>query len=61
MTDTAVALPPIVFGTDGWRARVADEYTYEKNESTIKKKTAMGYAHTFNGGASSNITLFFYG
>ncbi len=21
--------PPIVFGTDGWRARVADEYTYE--------------------------------
>src|SRR3954462_13140867 len=23
------ALPPIVFGTDGWRARIADEYTYE--------------------------------
>ena len=23
------ARPPIVFGTDGWRARVADEYTYE--------------------------------
>jgi phosphomannomutase len=22
-------MPPIVFGTDGWRARVADEYTYE--------------------------------
>jgi phosphomannomutase len=22
-------LPPIVFGTDGWRARVADEYTFE--------------------------------
>ncbi|HEV8516662.1 MAG TPA: phosphoglucomutase/phosphomannomutase family protein [Candidatus Limnocylindrales bacterium] len=29
--DAAVApsLPPIVFGTDGWRARIADEYTYE--------------------------------
>ena len=25
----SVALPPIAFGTDGWRARVADEYTYE--------------------------------
>src|SRR3954452_8761582 len=23
------ALPPIVFGTDGWRAGVAAEYTYE--------------------------------
>ncbi len=23
------ARPPIVFGTDGWRARVADEYTYD--------------------------------
>jgi phosphomannomutase len=22
-------LPPIVFGTDGWRARVADDYTFE--------------------------------
>jgi phosphomannomutase len=22
-------LPPIVFGTDGWRARIADEFTYE--------------------------------
>ena len=21
--------PPIVFGTDGWRARIAEEYTYE--------------------------------
>jgi phosphomannomutase len=23
------ALPPIVFGTDGWRARIAEDYTYE--------------------------------
>jgi len=29
VTQTTVAMPPIVFGTDGWRARVADEYTYE--------------------------------
>jgi phosphomannomutase len=28
-TQTEVALPPIVFGTDGWRARVAEEYTYD--------------------------------
>ena len=21
--------PPIVFGTDGWRARIADEFTYD--------------------------------
>jgi len=28
VSDT-VALPPIVFGTDGWRARVADEYTFD--------------------------------
>jgi phosphomannomutase len=24
-----VALPPIVFGTDGWRARIAEDYTYD--------------------------------
>ncbi len=29
MSDRAVALPPIVFGTDGWRARVGEEYTYD--------------------------------
>ena len=23
------ALPPIVFGTDGWRARIGEDYTYE--------------------------------
>ena len=26
---TSVPMPPIAFGTDGWRARVADEYTFE--------------------------------
>ncbi len=33
MTDTvtpaAPVMPPIVFGTDGWRARIAEDYTYE--------------------------------
>jgi phosphomannomutase len=29
VNESGVPLPPIVFGTDGWRARVADEYTYE--------------------------------
>lgn len=29
MTEPAVPVPPIVFGTDGWRARIGDEYTYE--------------------------------
>ena len=26
---TEVAQPPIVFGTDGWRARIAEDYTYD--------------------------------
>ena len=26
---TPTPLPPIVFGTDGWRARIGDDYTYE--------------------------------
>jgi phosphomannomutase len=26
---TPVAAPPIVFGTDGWRARIGDEFTYD--------------------------------
>ena len=26
---TSAPAPPIVFGTDGWRARIADEYTYD--------------------------------
>ena len=29
MTTPAVVLPPIVFGTDGWRARIGEDYTYE--------------------------------
>ena len=26
---SAASQPPIVFGTDGWRARIGEDYTYE--------------------------------
>ncbi len=29
MSGEQIARPPIVFGTDGWRARIADEYTFD--------------------------------
>jgi phosphomannomutase len=29
VTTPTAALPPIVFGTDGWRARIGEDYTYE--------------------------------
>ena len=29
MTAAGAPLPPIVFGTDGWRARIGDEFTYD--------------------------------
>jgi phosphomannomutase len=56
-----VALPPIVFGTDGWRARVADEYTYENvrrcaegvaqfvvDQGTVAKGVVVGYDRRFS-------------
>ncbi|MBA2253971.1 MAG: phosphoglucomutase/phosphomannomutase family protein [Chloroflexi bacterium] len=52
--------PPIVFGTDGWRARVADEYTYEnvrrcaegvaqyvRDQGTVAKGVVVGYDRRF--------------
>jgi phosphomannomutase len=36
----APARPPIVFGTDGWRARIADEFTFE-----AVRRCADGVAH----------------
>ena len=39
MTDTAPK-PPIVFGTDGWRARIADDFTFEN-----VRRCADGVAH----------------
>ena len=29
MSETPPAAPPIVFGTDGWRARIGEDYTYD--------------------------------
>ncbi len=29
MSPSATPMPPIIFGTDGWRARIADEFTYD--------------------------------
>ena len=29
MSDTAPAAPAIIFGTDGWRARIGEDYTYD--------------------------------
>ena len=29
MTSRTAPLPPIAFGTDGWRARIGDDYTYQ--------------------------------
>lgn len=53
-------LPPIVFGTDGWRARIADEYSYEnvrrcaqgvaewvRNKGTTQKGVVIGYDRRF--------------
>jgi phosphomannomutase len=54
-------IPPIVFGTDGWRARVADEYTYENvrrcaegvaryvvEEGTAARGVVVGYDRRFS-------------
>ena len=42
MTSTTEAPSPttIVFGTDGWRARIADDYTFEN-----VRRCADGVAH----------------
>lgn len=63
MTDTAIpatVAPPIVFGTDGWRARIADEFTYENvrrcaegvaryvlDEGTQAQGVVVGYDRRF--------------
>ena len=40
------AQPPIVFGTDGWRARIAEEYTYEN-----VRRCAQGVAESWSTAA----------
>ena len=50
----AVAQPPIVFGTDGWRARIAEDYTYEN-----VRRCAEGVAQyvTDNGTAARGVVV----
>jgi phosphomannomutase len=61
MSATAAALPPIVFGTDGWRARVADEFTYDnvrrcaegvaeyvRTQGTTARGVVVGYDRRFS-------------
>jgi phosphomannomutase len=60
VTDTAT-LPPIVFGTDGWRARIADEFTYDnvrrcaqgvaqyvRDQGTTAKGVVIGFDRRFS-------------
>ena len=54
-------MPPIVFGTDGWRARIAEEYTYDNvrrcaqgvaewvhQQGTQQKGVVIGYDRRFS-------------
>ena len=53
--------PPIVFGTDGWRARIGEDYTYENvrrcaqgvaewvtEQGTVAKGVVLGYDRRFS-------------
>ncbi len=61
MSDHPTALPPIVFGTDGWRARIGEDYTYEnvrrcaqgvaewvRGQGTVAKGVVLGYDRRFS-------------
>ncbi len=54
MTSSAGAPTAIVFGTDGWRARVADEFTFEN-----VRRCADGVAHyvTERGAAARGVVI----
>ena len=47
-------MPPIVFGTDGWRARIAEDYTYD-----AVRRCAEGVARYVveNGTASRGVVV----
>ncbi len=60
MSDQPAGGPPIVFGTDGWRARVGDEYTFDNvrrcaegvarwvvEQGTAAKGVMVGYDRRF--------------
>ncbi|MEZ4596525.1 MAG: hypothetical protein R3C32_06585 [Chloroflexota bacterium] len=61
MSQTEAPLPPIVFGTDGWRARIGEDYTYEnvrrcaqgvaawvRDAGTASKGVVIGYDRRFS-------------
>ena len=61
MSETPPAAPSIVFGTDGWRARIGEEYTYDNvrrcaqgvaewviSEGTQAKGVVVGYDRRFS-------------
>jgi len=56
----AISMPPIVFGTDGWRARIAEEFTYDNvrrcaegvaqyvmDQGTRERGVVVGYDRRF--------------
>ena len=60
MSETPSAAPPIVFGTDGWRARIGEDYTYDNvrrcaqgvaewviQQGTTAKGVVVGYDRRF--------------
>ena len=61
MSDHPTPLPPIVFGTDGWRARIGEDYTYENvrrcaqgvaqwvhDQGAVSKGVVLGYDRRFS-------------
>ncbi len=61
VSQTEAPLPPIVFGTDGWRARIGEDYTYEnvrrcaqgvaewvRDAGTAAKGVVIGYDRRFS-------------
>ena len=61
MSETPPAAPSIVFGTDGWRARIGEDYTYDNvrrcaqgvaewviSEGTQAKGIVVGYDRRFS-------------
>jgi phosphomannomutase len=48
VSQTTAPLPPIVFGTDGWRARIGEDYTYEN-----VRRCAQGVAEWVRGAGTA--------
>ena len=53
MSETPPAAPSIVFGTDGWRARIGEDYTYDN-----VRRCAQGVAEwVISEGMQAKVTL----